>query len=268
MKMQNHPGHSTSAGFTLMELIVGVVVMVGVLAAAFLCLDAGFRSEKLIESRADALQRARVAMALISADLRNACPLSPETPFVGMNRTLGEIEADNLDFATHNWAPRSQGEGDLCEISYYVDEHPSSGEVGLWRRRDPSPDEHPLDGGSREEIVTGVRGLRFEYFDGYLWEEEWGGGATESFDGDSPASFASDSFSPLPDAVRITLALWNPAPRETRDSGEEEPPLLFQTVVHLNLAARAAQFEYSAGGGMESLSDPGGSTPNGGGSQR
>ncbi|MFQ5655109.1 MAG: hypothetical protein ACE5GW_10320 [Planctomycetota bacterium] len=255
-----------TGGFTLMELIVGVTVTVGVIASAYLCMRAGFESKKLVEARADALQKARVALALLGADLRSACPLSPESPLAGMDRELGEIEADNIDFATHNWSPAAPGEGDFIEVSWFIDRNEETGEPGLWRRRDTTPDDEPFAGGFREEIAPGIHGFRLEYSDGYSWYDEWGD------DPDMPTStipggsgFASTSFG-LPDAVRITIAFSEGKPgRQDEATGSEEVneearPLVFQTVVHLNLAARTAP-DFGGGdygGAMEVIGGAGG----------
>ena len=155
-----------------------------------------------------------------------------------MKRTLGEVQADNLDFATHNYTPRRDREEDWCEVSYFLDKDRASGQFSLWRRRDSTPDDEPLSGGSREEIVPGVRGLKFEYYDGFDWYDEWGDpegrhkGQTSSLD---PANLSG-----MPEAVRITLWL-DPGSRPAKEASSEkdsaEPPLVFQTVARLNLAA-------------------------------
>jgi len=33
---------------------------------------------------------------------------------------LGDMEADNVDFATHHYTPRRVREGDFCQVSYFV----------------------------------------------------------------------------------------------------------------------------------------------------
>ena len=199
-----------SSGFTLVELLVSLTASVGIIAGAYMCLQGGLESRKLIEARMDLAQKARVALALLTADLAQACPLhkgplGDGSEFIGMRREIGDMEADNLDFATRNWRPRGPGEADSCEVSWFVDRNSRTGAMGLWRRRDPTPDDEPLAGGSREEIVEGIAGVRFEYFDGYSWYESWGD------DSQAAAGRASEALSAynlggLPDAVRITIA--------------------------------------------------------------
>lgn len=228
--------NQNSPGFTLIEVVISASLMAIILVGAYLCLSSGLASQKLIESRGEAVQSARIALALMSADLRGACSLSKDVEFVGMDRMLGDVEADNLDFATHNYAPRRAGEGDFCEVSYFVNMDPKSGKFVLWRRRDPKLDDQPLSGGGREEIVEGVRGLKFEYYDGIEWFDEWGDpdgrGKKQTSLKEKP------NLAGMPEAVRITLSI-EPASRASREKSKAdsaEPPLVFQTVARLNLA--------------------------------
>jgi hypothetical protein len=242
----------------LIELIISAVLMSMILVSAYFCLNAAVSSQKMIEPRVEIIQNARVAMAIMSADLRGACPLSTNNQFLGMHRMLGEMDADNLDFATHNYTPRRPHEGDFCEISFYVEKDPVSGTCTLWRRRNPTLALDPLSGGSREEIARGLVGLTFEYYDGFDWYDTWGdvegNGKQLTSAREHPNLFG------MPDAVRITLLFdRNPRPRappapakaaspETaeapaapRDSAKDtsEPALVFQTVARLNLAHSA-----------------------------
>ncbi len=231
------PPRRRRSGFTLVELILSSVLMSVILTAAYVCLRAGLAGRALVAARSDVTQSARVALALISADLRSASPLSNEFEFIGMERTLDDIEADNLDFGTHHYSPTRAGEGDFCEVSYYLDKDRATGEVVLYRRRDASLDARPLEGGSREEIVRGVRGLKFEYYDGFEWYDVWGD--PEKRDGGSaPIDPLAGNLSGLPEAVRITLSLDpNPgSPKKDEADDNPEPPLVFQTVARINLA--------------------------------
>jgi prepilin-type N-terminal cleavage/methylation domain-containing protein len=224
-------------GFTLIELVIGAALMSLILVSAYMCLHAALASQKLIEPRVEVLQTARVAMALMTADLRSACPLSSDFDFLGTHRMQGDTEADSLDFATHNYTPRRAREGDFCEVSLFMDKDPASGQFSLWRRRNPRIALDPLSGGSREEIARGVAGLKFEYSDGLDWYDTWG-----DSDRRGKAQFSlrvRSNLSGMPEAVRITLWL-NPNARQKQPDAQEsstnEPPLVFQTVARLNLA--------------------------------
>jgi hypothetical protein len=258
---QAFPGRAGCApAFTLIELTVSAALMAMILVSAYLCLSACLASQKLIEPRLDIIQSARVAMGIMSADLRSACPLAKDFQFLGMQRMIGNVEADNLDFATHNYSPRQPRAGDYCQVSFFVEKDPGSDSFSLWRRRNPTIALDPLSGGSREEIARGVRGVRFEYYDGFEWYDTWGEiGANRKRENslrDEP------NLTGMPEAVRITL--WfdtHTQSTNTISDGKNttEPPLVFQTVARLNLAA--ASMRGSSSGGASDAADQ---TPAGG----
>ena len=237
-----------SAAFTLIEVMISSALMALILVSAYMCLGAGFSAQKMIEPRAEIIQNARVALALMSADLRAACPLSKTDDFLGMTRTVGNVEADNVDFATHNYTPRRVREGDFCQESFYLDKNPETGQFSLWRRRNPAIGLDALVGGSREEIAQGVVGLRFEYFDGLDWYASWGN-VDPKKKGQNSAREQSN-MTGLPEAVRITLLLdSHPKKKKPEAAASEEkpePPFVFETVVRLNLAGVVQNAENAA----------------------
>lgn len=238
-----HPG--SRRGFTLMELVISSAIASIVLVAGYMCLRAGIATQKTVETRSDLLQSGRVALAMMAADLRAATPLSTEYEFVGMTRTVGDVTAANLDFATHHYTPRRPHEGDFCEISYFVDQNRETGEFSLWRRRDPAPDDDPLTGGNREEIVSGVRAFLVEYYDGFEWFETWGDPTGRTAGQDT--SLLESNQHGLPEALRIRLTLEAARtdrrriePTDAADGNPTgEPPVVLETIVRLNLAALA-----------------------------
>ena len=228
--MNLRSGAVPKSGFTLIELVVSGALMSMILAAAYLCLTAGTSSQKTVEARSDAAQTARVALSLIAADFRSAVQLSRESEFIGMRRTIDEVDFDNVDFATRNYNPTRLGEADWCETSYFVQKDPRSGEFVLLRRRDPSPDPEPLSGGTTEEIATGVKGFRLEYYDGWDWYDEWG----DPFNKQQFSALPDPNASGMPEAVRITLTL--ATGEKPHEEGAEAPTFTVETTARLNLA--------------------------------
>jgi prepilin-type N-terminal cleavage/methylation domain-containing protein len=238
-----------SHAFTLIEVIISSALMALILVSAYLCLNAGMAGKKVVEPRADIIQNARVALALLTADLRGACPLPADSAFYGMKRTLGGVEADNLDFATHHYTPRRAREGDFCEVSYYLEPDAATGRFSLWRRRNPTLAPDPLAGGSKEQIAQDVVGLRLEYSDGWDWYDTWGAVAGRAKAENSQRE--KSNLDGLPEAVRITLAMdSNPKSKVDPLTGERkiEPPLVFQTVAYLNLADASPSDTENSGG--------------------
>jgi len=232
--------------FTLIEVMISTALMALILVSAYLCLSSGFAAQKMIEPRADIIQNVRVAMAIISADLRAACPLSKNDDFLGMQRTVGNVEADNIDFATHNYTPSHAREGDFCQESFYLDRNPETGQFTLFRRRNPTIALDALSGGRKEEIAQDVVGLKFSYYDGTDWFDSWGD--VDSKKKNQNSTKQAGNLAGLPKAIQVTLAMdSNPRKKKldtlaTQDE-KPEPPFVFTTVVCLNLAdaVQAAQ---------------------------
>jgi len=257
------------AGFTLIEVMISSALMVLILTSAYLCLSAGYAAQKLIEPRVEIIQNARVAMALMSADLRAACPLSQSDDFLGMARTVGDIQADNLDFGTHNYTPRHDREGDFCQESLYLDKNLQTGQFSLWRRRNPVIGLDALAGGKREELAQGVAGLKFEYFDGTDWFDNWGN-VDPKKKGQNPA-LEQSNLTGLPEAVRITLLLNSDPKKKAPDMAEEEenpaPPYVFRTIVRLNLAGITQAGANATGDSSTEDNSPAGGPPDNGGNR-
>jgi hypothetical protein len=178
------------------------------------------------------------------------------------------VEADNLDFGTHNYTPRRAREGDFCQESFYLDKDPETGQFSLWRRRNPTIALDALSGGSKEEIAKGVVGLKLEYFDGLDWYDSWG--EEKSSDKKQNSARENSNLSGLPEAVRITLLLDSDPKKKNPDLATDEekpePPLAFQTVAQLNLADASQNTSSSSdAGNSDNSSSPGQMPGNGGG---
>ena len=256
-----------NGAFTLIEIVIGAALMALILTAAYLCLNACISSQREMTPRLEAIQNARVALALMAADLRAACPLDPDQQFLGMSRKLGGVPADNLDFATHNYTPRHPHEGDYCEESFFLARDSETRRLSLWRRRNPTLALDPLSGGAREQIATGVLALRFEYFDGLDWYDSWGdatgNGKKQTSNRPQP------NLAGMPEAVRITLWLdasvrvrsqSESAADEKPETAKTEVPMMFQTVARLNLGG-SSQIASSGAAGSDQTS-PGGARGN------
>ena len=223
----------------MIELIISAAVGSLILTSGYLCLRAGLAGQDAIDARADAIQNARVALDLMTADLRAATPLSKDFDFLGMRRKIGDADACNLDFATHNYSPQAPREGDICEISYFLAPNEETGTLSLWRRRDPTPDPEPLRGGTREEIAQNVAALRFLYYDGWEWFENWGDAEGDYAETDT-ALLANNLYG-MPEAVRIGIDLIAEDGTKENDADDDEKEsekatLTFETTVRLDLA--------------------------------
>lgn len=233
--------------FTLIELLISVAFMSGILAASYVCLRAALTSRSLVEDRSDVIQSARVVMNLIATDLRSAHRISEQHTVLGLDRQLEGIEADTIDFVTRHHKPDLPMEADYCETSYFVARNPQDGRYALLRRRDPLPDDEPLAGGKREILIEDILGLKFEYYDGWEWFDDWGDAQSpeETTQSESASLLSAAARNGFPEAIRVSLLLpekpeLNRLDKPVALDPEEIPDLpgsmVFQTVVRLNLA--------------------------------
>jgi general secretion pathway protein J len=190
-----------SRGFTLLEVLVASAILSLVLAALYGVFSRTLASQRLAEGRADRSRSARIVLLRLGEDLQASLPFTKENShFAGETRQGDAFPAGVLSFIslTQTQASSTSREGDVNEIGY--DLFPDltvPGSYYLMRRVNPDPGitdpaaDHALN---TEEypLLSLVRGLRFRFFDGRIWREEWG---------------QDDTRNKLPRAVEATLYL-------------------------------------------------------------
>ena len=117
---ENRP--SGEAGFTLMELLVGLSIGLVVLFAGLLVMDSSLKLSRVTQERVDATQRGRLAMELVTRELRSeVCLTSTSPPLVSANDTQvtfytnlaavdtnpqkHQISLENGDIILRTWVP-------------------------------------------------------------------------------------------------------------------------------------------------------------------
>ncbi len=205
-----------SAGFTLIELIIAVLIATLVVSAVYGSFQAGLNSWKNAQFKIELYQNARVAMEQMSKEIRGGflSEKSSYYKFIGKDAAYRDGDADVLDFIS-----TSSGLNGLCEIGYFIDDDSDTSVSNLKRRRDSTPDDEFLEGGTVGLLAMFVVGLDFKYFDGEEWQDSW----VVDEKGEDESSEAEDKC--LPKAVEITLSIQNPE--------VQQKPLIFSTVVSI-----------------------------------
>lgn len=186
-------------GFTLMELMVALAILVSVTASAFLVFRSITRAWSTGELRTERYQQARLLFDLFSREIASSVS-NARYPLIGVPRAdpsplhAEEAAGDELMFVG-----ALPGRNGLVERGYWV-----NGEGDLLCH-----DEEPVDGdygtGAQEVCGRGILGMRLRYFTGSAWADRW----------DPHAS------GELPRAVRVTLIF------------DGEPAEEFETVIHV-----------------------------------
>lgn len=164
-----------SGGFTLVEVIVGSVILALVAAATAASLSGLVRSSDSSAASAAAHQRADQAAAMIAADAVNLARRG-DLRFSRL-RILDGGQQDDLLLLVRSRRPLRDvefaAEGGEYEVQYRLDAAASGDGAALWRRRDIAFDDVQDGGGIAAEVAPGVISFNVEAGDGVDWYSEW-----------------------------------------------------------------------------------------------
>lgn len=211
--MQTFALRSARRGLTLLELIVGIVIIGLVSAATALAVSQSVKASAAAESRERVRNAAHLAVERVAQDVAGVLRdgdlyyarvllKDGEAELLGVAGRREIVRADELLLFTQTpVAARSSNRGELgerseggeFEVQYrlatrssgvggreYSDrgrvfaENAADGESGvLWRRVDPQPDETPEGGGVVFPVMEGVTEFSVEALDVDRWVDEW-----------------------------------------------------------------------------------------------
>lgn len=217
----------SSRGLTLLEVLVASSILSIVLAILYGVFSQTLTSKRIAEDRSALSRTARIVLLRMGEDIQASFPFTPEDArFVGATRRTSTFPQASLSFTSFANAQLTDvgREGDWSEIAYDLVPDPlaptlwqlvrhvrlSSTSVRNARRDDEEAEVLPL--------LSRVQGLRFRFFDGRGWLEEWGQDRTKTR---------------VPQAVEVEIAL---AETSGRQRNEPFVSVTFSTLVDLPLA--------------------------------
>jgi general secretion pathway protein J len=169
-------------GFTLVETLVAIVILMMVIGAIYGTFRAGNMCVSRTEERADVYQTARVLMAQINAELCSAYqPTGATKSSMTGEDTPGSETAtqyDTLTFTTTTRHSPSQTEpaGDVCQVSYHLGSTPDGEPGGFFVAEDFRPG-LSVSSEKRPPIKLSdmVVGFNCKYLDPQSdeWKNEW-----------------------------------------------------------------------------------------------
>lgn len=214
-------------GFTLLEVLVSMAILVIIMAALYSAYTTNVEAIQIARQNGEVHQTARIVLDRMTKDLQSAL-IEVSAPsdkiklgLVGEDREIDGRRADRMDFTTVTHLPLTEKgpASDLCEIGYLIEENSEDKVLVLLRRDDPSVDEDFTKGGSLQEMARNVLEFNLTYQDSMGEEsDKW-----NTLEG-MPASG-------LPLLIKVRLVLKDELNREH----------VFSTTIHPELAERVKE---------------------------
>jgi len=168
---------STTAGFTLLEIIISVGILVVILTIIYSTFNSSMKVFNAIETRGDAYRQTRIVLNRMSEEIGSTywSDANPNTGLLGEDKEEDGLPYDSLNFTSlsHVRWVRDSRESELCEIGYYLEREQEMEKSFLFRREDWNVDGTLEEGGITLELAEGVDGLNFRYYDGEEWVDDW-----------------------------------------------------------------------------------------------
>lgn len=156
-------------GFTYVELVLALMITAAVMAAGAAAMRAGWDRFERVQAAVQPENDLSVFKTLLARDLRCAY-LSPEGSLaLFCGRKDSQHPYDRLDFIR-----TSEADGLFEEVGYAAEVDPKNGRYEVRRRVQKNPDGDLLNGGKESVILPQIQDLRFQFFDGENWRDNWG----------------------------------------------------------------------------------------------
>lgn len=239
-------------GFTLLELLVAMTLMVVTASCLYTALYTGFHAQRSARAAVEPTSQALNAIELLKQDIYGVLPPKGTLAgaFIGTNsRSSSGVDADYLEFhTTQTYADTGRPTGGIGKIELALetddDEHVARDSYRLVRKvttnllspKEVEPEEHVL--------CRNVMSLNLRYFDGDSWLDEWD---------------STEDANSLPKAVEVNIEIAN---RLRHSSEEIERRRLLQSfTIPCGVSAVAAEEQTGSTG---TPSGGAGGTPTGG----
>jgi type II secretion system protein J len=190
------------SGFTLIELIVAMGMVVVLAMGLYAALQVAFRTQRSAQAAVEPSRTAQIALELLQQDIENA--MAPNPALIGMAGNFEGTqatdsrgrEADDINFFSTADSPQHvDANGEIKNVELTVVQPQNSGDFVLIRRVTRNLTSQVTTPPDVEVICRNVGAFTLQYFDGTNWDTTWD-------------STTEDNC--LPVAVMVTLQLDRP----------------------------------------------------------
>lgn len=171
-----------SAGFTLMEMVLTLAIVVAILGVIYAVFVTTIAGQQEIENLMDSTSIGPSIMMQIIQDLESlTIPTGDKNYFLGQDTQDSIHDTDRIDFVSSALALSTEENkpqfATLNEVSYLLKRNDKESSLShlfiLYKRHQPHIDEEPQKGGILHEIYNRCRGLDLKFYDGKDWLDGW-----------------------------------------------------------------------------------------------
>lgn len=171
--MSLRSARARSAGFTLVEILVALLLTALVMTSVFGVLHDGLAARDRIHNLSQLQRTGPLILDRIEADLRALTPFNVggRKVFLGRTNAINGSDADSFDFVALQPATVEVEARDrllrprLCELGYHLRQNPNERMfLELWRREDPHLDSEPFTGGTFTKLYDKITNFNVTYF--------------------------------------------------------------------------------------------------------
>jgi type II secretion system protein J len=168
-------------GFTLIEIMVATAIASIILIMAYASYRSIFDSIKRSTGRAEFYENVNLALMKIDQDIaniyytRNNKNITFISENVQGNSRMDFVTVNHNDFMMGGKLSTPVRQSDVKEVGYFLREAKNT--MGLFHlmKREKSCywEEDPISGGTEHMLLPNVASLKFEFFKGNDWSENW-----------------------------------------------------------------------------------------------
>ena len=190
-------------GFTLLELLAAMGMMVVLAASLYASLYIGFKSKESAEAAIGPVRRAQIVMKLLQQDIEASLP--PTGILAGVFQGIDAVDSrsrnsDSLLFYTSHYSPYISGAvSDIVQVELLLSPSVDTETNYLTRRTTVNLLPSTTPEYYEEILCRDVVSLNLSYYDGYDWLDNWDSVSVGDI---------------LPQAVEIILSIKRPEVNE------------------------------------------------------
>jgi prepilin-type N-terminal cleavage/methylation domain-containing protein len=160
-------------GFTLLEVLISMAILVIIMAALYSAYTTNVEAIQIARQNGEVHQAARIVLDRMTKDLQSALiqvgvpSEKVQLGLIGQDQEIDGKRADRIDLSTvtHLSLTETGPASDLCDIGYLVEEDPDDKTLVLWRRDTLTAQDDLTKGGTLQEMVRNVLEFNLTYQD-------------------------------------------------------------------------------------------------------